>query len=64
VSQYQNCKTKLDFTEARGSEWQWHQVGICTSAPCSRQITTPAPHRSVFYRLDALPAAQPIVSKH
>jgi len=37
---------------------------ICKSAPCSRQITTPAPHRSVFYRPDALPAAQPIASKH
>jgi len=32
-------------------------------APRSRQTTTPAPHRSVFYRLDALPAAQPTVSK-
>jgi len=27
VSQYQKVKTNLDFTEARGSEWQWHQVG-------------------------------------
>jgi len=24
----------------------------------------PAPHHSVFYRLDALPAAQPTASKH
>jgi len=31
---------------------------ICKSAPRSRQITTPAPHHSVFYRPDALPAAQ------
>ena len=37
---------------------------ICKSAPCSRQISTPAPHRSVFYRPDALPAAQPTESKH
>ena len=37
---------------------------ICKSASCSRQITTPAPHHSVFYRPDALPAAQPTVSKH
>ena len=37
---------------------------ICKSAPRSRQITTPAPHHSVFYRPDALPAAQPIASKH
>jgi len=25
---------------------------------------TPAPHRSLFYRPDALPAAQPAASKH
>ena len=45
----------------RGSGISWT---ICKSAPRSRQITTPAPHRSVFYRPDALPAAQPTVSKH
>jgi len=28
------------------------------------QITMPAPHHSVFYRPDALPAAQPTASKH
>ena len=27
VGQYQKGKTNLDFTEARGSEWQWHQLG-------------------------------------
>ena len=37
---------------------------ICKSTPRSRQITTPVPHRSVFYRPDALPAAQPTASKH
>ena len=31
-------------------------------APC-RQITTPTPHHSIFYRPDALPDAQPTVSK-
>jgi len=49
VGRYQKGKTNLDFTEARGSEWQWHQLGhmqVCT--PRSRQITTPAPHHSVF----------------
>jgi len=33
VSWYQKGKTNLDFIEARGSEWQWHQLGhmqICT----------------------------------
>jgi len=44
-----------------GSEIRW---AICKSAPCSRQITTPAPRRSVFYKPDALPAAQPTASKH
>jgi len=63
VGWYQKGKTNLDFTEARDSEWQWHQLGDM-SAPRSRQITTPAPHHSVFYRLDALPAAQPTASKH
>ena len=42
-----------------GSSWT-----ICKSAPRSRQITTPAPHHSVFYRPDALPAAKPTASKH
>ena len=35
---------------------------ICKSAPRPRQTTTPAPHHSVFYRPDALPAAQPTAS--
>ena len=37
---------------------------ICKSAPRSRQITMPAPHHSVFYRPDALPAAQLTASRH
>jgi len=49
VGQYQKSKTNLDFTEARDSEWQWHQLGaICKSAPRSRQITMPTPHHSFF----------------
>ena len=34
MSRYQKNKTNLDFTEARDSEWQWHQLGhiqVCTS---------------------------------
>jgi len=59
-------KTNLDFTEASqetvsGSGISW---AICKSAPCSRQTTTPAPHHSVSYRPDALPATQPTASKH
>jgi len=47
---YQKGKTNLDFTEARDSEWKWHQLGhmLCMSAHHSRQITTPEPHHSVF----------------
>jgi len=33
VSWYQKGKTNLDFTGARDSEWQWHQLGymqVCT----------------------------------
>jgi len=26
VSWYQKGKTNMDFTEARDSEWQWHQL--------------------------------------
>ena len=26
VGRYQKGKTNLDFTEARDSEWQWHQL--------------------------------------
>ena len=34
VGWYQQGKTNLDFTEARDSEWQWHQLGnmqVCIS---------------------------------
>jgi len=27
MSRYQKGKTNLDFTEARDSKWQWHQLG-------------------------------------
>jgi len=33
LRRYQNGKSNLDFTEARDSEWQWHQLDhmqICT----------------------------------
>ena len=50
---------KQETVSGSGISW-----AICKSAPCSRQITTPAPHHSVFYRPDALPVAQPTASKH
>jgi len=59
VSWYQKGKTNLDFTEARESEWQWHQLGhmqVSTSPQTDNHASTPPP---VFYRSDALPATQP-----
>ena len=44
-----------------GSGISWD---ICKSALRYRQITMPATHHSVFFRPDALPVAQPTVSKH
>jgi len=63
VSRYQKGKTNLDLTEAKDSEWQWHQLGHMQDCN-SLQTTTPATHHSVFYRPDALPATQPTASKH
>jgi len=31
VSWHQKGKANLDFTEARDSEWQWHQLGYDAS---------------------------------
>jgi len=64
VSRYQKGKTNLDFTAARDSEWQWHQLGhmqVCTSLKTDNHASTPP---LCFYRPDALPAAQPTASKH
>jgi len=44
VSQYRKGKTNLDFTEARDSEWQWHQLGhmqVCTSLQADNHASTP-----------------------
>ena len=43
---------KQETVSGSGISW----AIICKSAPRSRQITMPAPHHSVFYRPDALPA--------
>ena len=59
VSWYQKGKTNLDFTGARDSEWQWHQLGhmqVCTSLQTDNHASSPP---LSFYRPDALPAAQP-----
>jgi len=44
VSRYQKGKTNLDFTEARDSEWQWHQLGnmqVCTLLQTGNHASTP-----------------------
>ena len=50
---------KQETVSGSGISW-----AVYMSAPRSRQITTPVPHHSVFYRPDALPATQPTASKH
>jgi len=43
-AQYQKGKTNLDFTEARDSEWQWHQMGhtqVCTLLQTDNHASTP-----------------------
>jgi len=44
VSQYQKGKTNLNFTEARDSKWQCHQLGrmqVCTSLRTDNHVSTP-----------------------
>ena len=44
VSRYQKGKTNLDFTEARDSEWQWHQLGhmqVCILLQTDNHASTP-----------------------
>ena len=44
VSRYLKGKANLDFTEARDSEWQWHQLDrmqICTSLQTDNHASTP-----------------------
>ena len=44
VGRYQKGKTNLDFTEARDSEWQWHQLDhmqVCISLQTDNNASTP-----------------------
>jgi len=53
VGRYQKGKTNLDFTGARDSEWQWHQLGhmqVCISLQTDNHTSTPP---LSFYRPDA-----------
>jgi len=58
VNWYQKGKTNLDFTEARDSEWQWHQLGhvqVCTSLQTDNLASTPP----VSFLLAACPSSHP-----
>ena len=60
VSRYQRGKTNLDFTEARMSEWQWHQLGnmqVCTSLQTENHACTP-PLKVFRGRMPFLPPKQ------
>ena len=44
MGQYQKGKTNLEFTEARDSECQWHQLGhmqVCTALQTDNHASTP-----------------------
>ena len=59
VSRYQKGKTNLDFTEARDSGWQWHQLGYMQVCTRSRQTTTPAAHHSYVFLQAGCPSCRP-----
>jgi len=68
VSQYQKGKTSLDLNQARDDrvlrrQWQQldHMQRICTSLQTDNHTNISSFN---FYRPDALPDAQPTVSKH
>jgi len=59
VSRYQKGKTNLDFTGARDSEWQWHQLGqmqVCTSLQTDRQ---PCQHPTRVFLQAGCPSCRP-----
>ena len=63
VSWYQKGTINLDFTEARDSKWQWHQLGpmqVCTSLQTDNHASTPP---LSFLQAGCFPAAKPTVSK-
>ena len=58
MSRYQKGKTNLDFTEARDSEWQWHQLGrmqVCTSLQTDNHTSTPPLSQFFTGRMPFLP---------
>jgi len=64
TSQVSRYKTNQDFTEARDSEWQWHQLGhmqVCTSLQTDNHASTPP---LSFLQARCPSAAQPTASNH
>jgi len=60
VSRYRKGKTNLDFTEAIGSEWQWHQLGhmqVCILLQTDNHASTP-PLKFFTDRMPFLPPNQ------
>ena len=66
VGRYQKDKPFWILLKQEMMEWQWHQLNhmriICTSLQTDNDACTSSLH--IFYRPDALPAAQPTASKH
>jgi len=61
VIRYQKVKTNLDFTEARGIEWQWHQLGhmqVCTSLQTDDHNVSTPPLSFFTGRMPFLPPNQ------
>ena len=60
MSRYQKGKTNLDLTEARDSEWQWHQLEhmqVCTSIQTDNHAST-SPLNFFTGRMPFLPPNQ------
>ena len=64
VSRYLKGKTNLDFSEARDSEWQWHQLGhmqVCISLQTYNHAST----RPLSFLQARCPSCRPTTaSKH
>ena len=63
MSRYQKGKTNLDYTEARDSEWQWHQLGhmqVCTSLESDNHASTPP----ISFLQAGCPSCRPTNRRH
>jgi len=58
VDRYEKGKTNLDFTEARDSEWQWHQLGHM-QVYTSLQTNKPFQHPTTLFFTGQMPFLPP-----